>query len=514
MLDASPSHAESSRRSTLEPVLEPVDGVVPSIEETAPLTRRSYLQVQQSGLVAFRRSPVSDPAGPEPSAPGHETSPPPASRPPFPYRQWMFRGLRLAIGATVLVGASQWLMQRQQVVVSRQGFINGTLLDVQSPMTGELRLANLRAGDPVQAGQVIGTVKNPRNPQLEIDRQTFEAQVSFAQTELQTLIAKRRNRQAQLQRTATDSVVQKSVQSNYDDQRLSQLRTELDQAKQTKASADREYARMQSLVDEGIMPRMQADQAQDAVQQAELAISAKQSQIQQARSEKAAAQKGWQIDAARSLSYVEQRRREVETDLADLELDIANAQTRLTQAQLAVSNLKAQLKIQKQAPVKAPMAGIVWSVEAKGSTQFGKPVNANEGLLKVLDCQDTWVEAFVSEKDLDAIRVGMPVTIDRLGQPGKLQGRIAAVRAGMGRVAVGNEVAVPPDERARREVGLQVTWLDRPQAGADQFCGVGQSVEVSFQKTDAPLGNRLGQSIADRLAQTPLAPLVKSWTRS
>ncbi len=506
MLDASPSQAESSRRLTLEPI----NGTdAPSIEETAPLTRKTYLQVEQSGLVAFRRSPSTEP----PASPTDI----PASRPPFPLRQWIFRGLRLAIGASVLIGTSQWLMQRQQVVVSRQGFINATLLDVQAPMTGELRLANLRSGDSVQAGQVIGTVKNPRNPQLEIDRQTLEAQVSLAETQLQTLIAKHRNRQSQLQRTASDSIVQKSVQSHYDDQRLTQLRTELDQAKQTKTSADREYARMQSLVADGILPRIQADQAQDSVQQAQLAITAKQSQIKQAQSEKAAAQQGWQIDAARSLSYVEQRRREVETDLADLELDIANAKTRLTQSQLAVRNLKTQLTIQKQAQVKAPMTGVVWSVAAKGS-QFGKPVSANEGLLKLLDCQDTWVEAFVSEKDLDSVRVGMPVTIDPLGQPGKLRGRIAAVRAGMGRVAVGNEVAVPPDERTRREVGLQVTWLDRPQTGADQFCSVGQSVEVSFQKTDAPLGHQLGnqlsQSITDRLAQTPLAPWIKSWSGS
>jgi multidrug resistance efflux pump len=504
MLDASPSQAESSRRSTLEPI----DGAVPStLEETAPLTRRTFLQVEQSGLVAFRRS-----TSPTPAPSDSPTQIPPA-RSPFPYRQWIFRGLRLAIGATLFVGTSHWLMQRQQVVVSRQGFINGTLLDVQAPMAGELRLANLRSGDSLKAGQVIGTVKNPRNPQLEIDRQNLEAQVSLAQTQLQTLIAKRQNRQLQLQRTDNDAIVQKSVQNHYDDQRLTQLRTELDQAKQTKTSADREYARMQSLVAEGILPRMQADQAQDTVQQAQLAIISKQSQIQQAQSAKAAAQQGWQMDAARSLSYAEQRRREVETDLADLDLDITNAQTRLTQAQLAVRNLKTQLTIQKQAQVKAPMTGVVWSVAAKG-TQFGKPVSANEGLLKLLDCQDTWVEAFVSEKDLDAVRVGMDVTIDRLGQPDKLRGRIAALRAGMGRVAVGNEVAVPPDERTRREIGLQVTWLDRPQTGADQFCSVGQSVEVSFQKTDASLGNQLGQSIADRLAQTPLAPLVKSLGRS
>lgn len=505
MLDARPSQTESNRRTSLEPI---EGGPGPAIEETAPLTRKSYIAVEQRGLVALRHAPSDRLPSDRPDE-SPDISP---SRPPVPYRQWIFRGIRLAIGASVLVGTAAWLMQRQQIVVSRQGFINGTLLDVQAPMGGELRLATLRSGDIVQAGQILGTVKNPRNPQLEIDRQTLESQVSLAQTQLQTLIEKRRNRQRQLQRSDSDAIVQRSFQGRFDNQRIEGLRTELNQAKQTKASADREFARLQSLVDDGIVPRMQADQARDLVQQAQLAIEAKQSQIQQTQAEKAAAQQGWQMDAARSLSYAEQRRREVETDLADLDLDITNAQTRLTQTQLAVKNLKAQLTIQKQAQVKAPMTGVVWSVAAKG-TQFGKPVGANEGLLKILDCQDTWVEAFVSEKDLDAVRVGMPVTIDPLGQPGKLQGRITAVRAGMGRVAVGNEVAVPPDERTRREVGLQVTWVDRPSTGQDQFCAVGQSVEVSFQKTETPLGHQLGQSIADRLAQTPLAPLVKPWSR-
>ncbi len=61
----------------------------------------------------------------------------------------------------------------------------------------------------------------------------------------------------------------------------------------------------------------------------------------------------------------------------------------------------------------------------------------------------------------------------------RISGYVRAIRGGPGKVEVGENIAVPPPDLVRNELAVDVQ-LDAlpPELSAQNFCGVGQSVEV------------------------------------
>ena len=397
-------------------------------------------------------------------------------------RRIVFSCLRLAVGGSILIAASNYLMQEQQTITAHKGFINASITAVKAPINGQLQLTEFKPGDSLQSGQILGSVENPRNPQLELQRQAITTRQKMAQTQLETLRQKqsiRRSRLAQVRQAYSE---QKQVVFQYDNQRIVQAQGEIDQAQQVTAAALREYERLVALAESDVIPVVQAEQARDRYDQAKLAETSAKNRLQQAQAEQLATQKGIQLQAGGQAQEAELRAQAIEAEIADLVLEEANLQTQIQQAQREQFELDQQLNLHQVAPVQAPIAGVVWASDIQGGQT---PVEANEPLLHILDCNNTWVEAFVSEKEIQSLKIGSLVTVKVLGQRDQpLIGKVRSVRAGVGRLVVGEDVAVPPPESLRREVGVQIDL--RESLASDQsaqFCGVGQSVEVAFEKS-------------------------------
>jgi len=398
-------------------------------------------------------------------------------------RRILFSGLRLTVSGGILIAASSYLMRGQQTITAHQGFINASITAVKAPIHGQLQLTDLKPGDSLQSGQILGTVENPRNPQLELQRQAIMTRQKMAQTQLETLRQKQSLRKDRLAEVRQNYQQQKQVVYQYDSQRIAQAQSEIEQAQQITAAALRDYERLVALAESGIIPAVQAEQARDRHDQAKLAEAAARNRLQQAQAEQLATQQGIQLQAGGQAQEAELRAQAIEAEIADLILEEANLQAQVQQAQREQAKLDQQLNLQQTAPVRAPIAGVVWASDIRGGSI---PVEANEPLLQVLDCNNTWVEAFVSEKEIQALEIGAPVRVKVLGQRDQpLLGKVRSVRAGVGRLVVGEEVAVPPPESLRREVGVQVELQEALAANQSaQFCGVGQSVEVAFDRSN------------------------------
>ncbi len=372
-------------------------------------------------------------------------------------------------------------MQEKQTLTTHKGFINASITAVKAPIEGQLQLADIEPGDSLIAGQVLGSVENLRNSQLELQRQAITTRQQLAQTQLETLRQKQSVRRIRLSQVRQEQSQQQQVVFQYDGQRIAQVQGEVAQAQQATASAMRDYDRLIGLAETNVIPITTAEQAGDRYNQAKLAETTAYNRLQQAQAEQTAAQKGIQLQAGGNAQEAALRAQAIEAEIADLALEEANLSAQVQQAQREQFELEQQLNLHQTAPIQTPIAGVVWSNDIQGGASH---VNANEPVLQVLDCNNAWVEAFVSEKDLQALEIGAPAQVKLLGHREQaIQGKIRSVRAGVGRLAVGNDVAVPPAEQLRKEVAVKIDLPGSPSAAQSaQFCGVGQSVEVAFEK--------------------------------
>ena len=165
----------------------------------------------------------------------------------------------------------------------------------------------------------------------------------------------------------------------------------------------------------------------------------------------------------------------------EAKLILAKASVEKRRAQIALAeNRRVALEQQATAlqtkSIAAPFDGVVWS----SSAQDGSSVQTHETVLQLIDPKRVWVEAFLSERHAGKFRVGMSVTVRLLDDRRALQGRVESVRAGVGRIPVGNSAAVAPGEFAQRRIALRVRLESENPFPATEFYGVGRSVAIEL----------------------------------
>ena len=145
---------------------------------------------------------------------------------------------------------------------------------------------------------------------------------------------------------------------------------------------------------------------------------------------------------------------------------------------------KRHARLEKQASalqsmtVNAPFDGVVWAAP----TQDGAFVQTHETALQLINPKQVWVDAYLPERHAGKFRVGTSVTVRLLDDQRTLQGRVESVRAGVGRVPVGNSGAVAPGEFAQRRIAIRVKLETANPFPASEFYGVGRSVALELPK--------------------------------
>ncbi|TVQ14564.1 MAG: HlyD family efflux transporter periplasmic adaptor subunit [Leptolyngbya sp. DLM2.Bin27] len=404
---------------------------------------------------------------------------------PMVYRRLIFKLLRLGLGIGGLVLVANLLWARSQTLISRQGVVNAPVITVRSPLEGKLTLIALEPGAVLTASAAIGTVENPRQAQLVIDRQHTTGQIEQILSQRQGLQARLQNRQALLNQFQQEARQQQTLQNNYQAQQVNQMRSDLVAAQSAAAVAALEAQRYSTLAERGAVARSVADQTIATAEQTAAGVQRQQAALTQALAEQAAAAQGLQLEGARVFSYPDVRVREINQEMADLRQQQADLDATLRATRQELIYIDQQLALAQTAPIVSPATGVVWSVPSPTGA-LGDHIEAGSTVVQLLDCDNLWVDAFVSERQVSTLQVGEQARVRFLSdRPGTWRaGTIASIRAGVGRTATGDDVAVPPPELVRREVAVRVRLAEVPLTPAE-FCGVGRSVEVTFPRSPA-----------------------------
>lgn len=393
------------------------------------------------------------------------------------------RAAPVMVGIVVVVlGAWLWLKRP----TSKQAFVNASVIVLRAPIAGTLSFASgVNVGDAVKNGQVLGQVSgdlsNPRVSELRILEQQLKVQSADLAQRGQSLDLRIADRERQQALYRGESRDQQSLQSRYAGAQIQQAHAEQARLDALSALAESDMRRASTLFEKGYLSRAGYERSL-ATARANLAqADAQRALVDQTKVSYAAARAGLQLDGPRALSEPEQRNRQLELELVDLKQQRAETTTLGAATQQELARVEAELEHQRLASVAADRQSVVWSLDA----QSGEALTAGSPIMQLIDCNDVWVDAFFDESDVRDLKVGAHAQV-RLSQDSRRwTGVIETIRSGTGRVTVGQYVAAPPPEIARRQlpvkvvtVRVRVDWKGALQPG--QYCFAGRSVEVTI----------------------------------
>ena len=396
-------------------------------------------------------------------------------------RRNFFRWFRVVLGVGLVVTAGYFFWQRQTRVVSRVGYINAELINIYAPMTGVLRLERVNVGDELPEGQLLGSVTNERNPQIEIDVENLRSRLMIAKNQLRSVNERLNSRQALVDFLTEKANSQAVLDMEFFRANLNRARSELSQAQANLNLARKEAQRFTRLAQEGAVPQQRADQAIAELKTAEALVLSRKAEVDRSISTLNATAQGLQLDSARTFSFPEIRRLDLQREIIDLTQEKRETEVSILVLEKELRKAQLQLNLQREAKIKNPTKSVVWSVNLR-TGRLGTPIGAGTPILQLLDCQEVWATALVAEQENKRLRLGQPAEVRLLDGTNRIyRGRVRSIRGGVGRVPAGVDVAVPPNELVRNELEVQVTLDDRgEELSAGRFCSVGQSVEVVF----------------------------------
>src|SRR5690606_2010704 len=188
---------------------------------------------------------------------------------------------------------------------------------------------------------------------------------------------------------------------------------------------------------------------------------------------------GIQIEGARTLPYVVTRSRALEEAMADLQAQSDNISEQIRLNDEHATELRHELSQQMQASLTSPVNGAVWDIISND----GDAVSQHSPVIKVVNCDASWVEAFLDESDAADLAVGDPVPVREYFSKRSWVGAVTSIRYGTGRVTVGQYMVDPPPEVMRRQLPVRVATVkigvDWGQTeGSANTWSVGRSVRV------------------------------------
>lgn len=371
---------------------------------------------------------------------------------------------------------------------SVQAFVNGEIIFVRASIPGDLELKSekIKLSNQLEKGTQIGTIKstveNPRVSVLKIDKQQLETRLQDFQQQISGVKQQIGNRNELMKLFKQQTDIQKNLQRNYARQQIKQYEGQLIQSQAAEKLALAEAQRYNLLSKEGVVSLSKVESEIATAQQASGKVKETRSQIEQAQLTLEATKVRLQLEGTLTLSYPEMRVYQLEVELTDLKQQEKNLEKQLQSIQSQLVITSKELQAQQIVSVLAPTTGVIWSID----TQPQEKVEANKSIIQLLNCNNLWVEAFVNETDANKLVIGQAAEIILSGLSNtQWKGRVETIRAGTGRIEVGQYVVEPPPEIARRQLPVRVATVrikvdlqNTPRFG--DFCLAGRSVNVRF----------------------------------
>ncbi len=387
---------------------------------------------------------------------------------------------------------------------SDRAVIDAPAILITAPIDGEVRQVSIKSGQSVASGEPVAQILNDRVEQTTLV--SLEEKAASIRKHIQ---AAHQKREADLRYLATlDADI-----SAQRDQLTKQMQGQLEETRARIAEFDAEARAKQAVLDhqKGMLARnvVSEDMVKPTQQQYDGAIhkrDAEQAKLRQKEAQLAAVRGGIFVgDGLNTTAAVVQKRKDLDLDAKQLEIEERELTTNLTDLEKLVLTEHSRVQMRREANIATPEKGEVLRVAAT----VGQHVHAGDTLARLVNCDESVIVAIFSYRQGQNLTAGTAVSVTGASFT---QGRVEAVLPKTDD-KLDERYAVPFPQTERRELYVLIS----PEPGANQasdthaeskssVCGVGHWVTVTRRNGWVPSTSGVWR----RLRQVMLKPFFGS----
>jgi multidrug resistance efflux pump len=359
---------------------------------------------------------------------------------------------------------------------SRDAVINATPIVLRSPVSGILESLTVGTGVEVRAGQTLAIVVNPMATRDALT--DLETQLETARGRLQELRTRRDLRKKLVAQLSLDARQQRSLEISRDQNERDNLGFALERARKELAFAQRETVRQDALFRTGAVAANVVDRARTTEQQRAREVRGLEAQLAGQAAVLQASRNDLTLRNNRSNSDPVVRLQEATIALENAEGDVRTQTFQVSGLEQQVNVARKEWQERSRSRLASPRKAVVWQLGA----QRGDSVDAMQTVIQMIDCSQRWLTTTVAENDLNRIRLGSKARIELVGSRDKLRGEVIGIRSGIGRTQLGDEAPQPVPINLARESEVKIRILNDFPAPPGEFCYVGFTAKVSFER--------------------------------
>lgn len=392
--------------------------------------------------------------------------------------------VRLVIGAIIILAGLFVIVGEQMAGVSSNAVINAQVLILRAPIDGEVNMQVKTLGTRVNPTQLLATLSDPRPDEVRlVDLQREARRITIELERLQALTKQLGPIREAFARQAAD----------YAKGRVSQLETRLGEATATLDAvqarlrdSEAAFRRAAELARSGTVSGAEQSRTRAAFEVTSQDVEGARQRIEYLKIELAAARNGTFLgDSYNDTPYSQQRLRETELRLSELETEIRERSERLVALTEQVAEERVRAARFREARILSPTTGILWELMSGG----GEYVRRAQDIMRIVDCTTTIVTASVRESLYNRLQVGEPVQFRLLGDSKIYDGVIARL-AGSGAETIYRSLAIGPSQEHLKRFDVAIS---SPALSADPqtACAVGRTGRVVFSSRPLDFWRRL-----------------------
>ena len=332
---------------------------------------------------------------------------------------WACRMLRRTVALGLLLLALWFWALPFFFPVTSRAVVNARIVQVRAPIGGEVTALAPAVGDRVAEGEAVMRVTG-RNVEI--------SHLTVARSRHGELVARRARLVAELAHTAEAEAACRKDLERYTRAMVDSLgatsregRARVKVAELEYEAVDRRVGRSRDLTDRGAGGAAELADTRDAATVAKARIDLERAGLGRTEAELEAV--GQELFVTRDAPVFQLQARELAFKMPRLRADIAEVNELLKTAARAVQEEEERVRGLSDAPVRAPLAGVVW----KRPGGLNQVVDRNETVLEVADQNTVFVEALIHQRYLTTVVPGCRATVCLTGGA-TLAGRVQAVR--------------------------------------------------------------------------------------
>lgn len=382
-------------------------------------------------------------------------------------------------------------------------------INLTSEVQGRIEEIYVKEGDRVTRNTPLVKL-DPTQLESSTDAQLASLQASQTDAQVsrsQVVAAQNQYSQAQQGLIASQASVDTAIQAvNTARQNVVAAQTEVDKAQVDLNSANRELKRTTELVESGVVPRQDYDNARDRVDQAQVALRNAQSRLKSAQlqvNEAEARVKESRARANQQVVAVKDAKRSVDT--ANLSAD--SSQKRSEQQAALFRGQRTQRDKTLQV---APIDGVIADIPSKVGT-FAVANLSSTPLLTIADMSAINVEVKVDETEIDKVEVNqtVKVKVDAFGEK-EINGRVSLKNPlAIGKSQTSGGLSTNINTQEAKEFKVVIELLDIPQEVRDGLRPGMSATAVITTKTAENLIAVPLQSVIEKKPEAAPSPTIQ-----